>query len=52
MSNPANGCTNTASVLQEVTPNIIMNLPPKTICEGDCVWSPVMNSALQGIIWR
>ncbi|MBP6810606.1 MAG: gliding motility-associated C-terminal domain-containing protein [Saprospiraceae bacterium] len=38
VSNPANGCTNTASVLVEVTPNIIMNLPPKTICEGDCVW--------------
>jgi len=37
VTNPTNGCTGTASAPVTVKPPIVKNLPPKTICEGDCI---------------
>ena len=38
VTNPANGCTSTATATVQVLPPKVTNLPPKTICEGDCVY--------------
>ncbi|MFN0036039.1 MAG: hypothetical protein ACKVUS_13330 [Saprospiraceae bacterium] len=38
VTNPSNGCSNTASVTVQVQPTTITNLGQHTICEGECLW--------------
>ncbi|MBC7777638.1 MAG: hypothetical protein H7246_19545 [Phycisphaerae bacterium] len=38
VTNPFNGCTNTAVTTVQVQPLITTNLGPKTICEGQCIY--------------
>jgi len=38
VTNLFNGCTNTAVATVQVLYPIIMNLPPRTICEGECMY--------------
>ncbi|MCE7923426.1 MAG: hypothetical protein DYG98_10240 [Haliscomenobacteraceae bacterium CHB4] len=38
VTNPVNGCTNTTTTAVQVILPINTHLPPKTICEGECVY--------------